>query len=44
MIEQMLNESAHAVRDAVRNRVEAGRQMDRHYDQPLTWGVRMRRK
>jgi uncharacterized damage-inducible protein DinB len=34
-IEQMLNDSAHAVRDAVRNRVEAGRQMDRHYDHPI---------
>jgi uncharacterized damage-inducible protein DinB len=34
-IEQMLNESARAVRDAVRGRVEAGRQMDLHYDHPI---------
>ena len=34
-IEQMLNESARVVRDAVRNRVEAGRQMDLHYDHPI---------
>ena len=32
---QMLNQSAAAVRDAVRSRVEHGRAMDRHYDYPL---------
>lgn len=32
---QMLNGSAKAVRDAVRNRIETGRAMDRHYDHPL---------
>jgi len=32
---QMLNESAKAVRDAVRGRVEAGRDMDLHYDHPI---------
>src|ERR1700758_4231660 len=31
-IAQMLNESARAVRDAVKNRLEAGRSMDLHYD------------
>ena len=31
----MLNESAAAVRDAVRGRVEAGRPMDTHYDHPI---------
>lgn len=30
-----LNESAHAVRDAVRGRLEAGRDMDLHYDHPI---------
>ncbi|HEV7504956.1 MAG TPA: DinB family protein [Thermoanaerobaculia bacterium] len=34
-ITQMLNESAKAVRDAVRSRVEAGRDMDLHYDHPI---------
>lgn len=32
---EMLNESAKAVRDAVRCRLEAGRQMDTHYDHPI---------
>jgi uncharacterized damage-inducible protein DinB len=32
---QMLNESAKAVRDAVRGRLEAGRAMDLHYDHPI---------
>jgi uncharacterized damage-inducible protein DinB len=31
----MLNESATAVRDAVKGRLEAGREMDRHYDHPI---------
>ena len=31
----MLNDSAKAVRDAVRSRVEAGRDMDLHYDHPI---------
>ena len=31
----MLNESARAVRDAVKGRVEAGRNMDLHYDHPI---------
>jgi len=34
-IEQMLKDSAKAVRDAVKGRVEAGRDMDLHYDHPL---------
>jgi uncharacterized damage-inducible protein DinB len=34
-IPQMLNESAQAVRDAVKSRVEAGREMDLHYDHPV---------
>ena len=34
-IAQMLNDSALAVRDAVKSRVEAGREMDLHYDHPL---------
>ena len=34
-IAQMLNESAQAVRDAVRAKVEAGREMDLHYDHPI---------
>lgn len=34
-IAQMLNESARAVRDAVRSRVEANREMDLHYDHPI---------
>lgn len=31
----MLNESAAAVRDAVRSRMEAGREMELHYDHPI---------
>jgi uncharacterized damage-inducible protein DinB len=31
----MLNDSALAVRDAVKGRVEAGRDMDLHYDHPI---------
>ena len=31
----MLNDSAKAVRDAVKSRVEAGRNMDLHYDHPI---------
>jgi uncharacterized damage-inducible protein DinB len=31
----MLNDSARAVRDAVKSRVEAGRDMDLHYDHPI---------
>ena len=34
-IAQMLNHSAKAVRDAVKGRVEAGRDMDLHYDHPI---------
>jgi uncharacterized damage-inducible protein DinB len=34
-IAQMLNESAKAVRDAVKSRVETGRDMDLHYDHPI---------
>lgn len=34
-ITQMLNDSAKAVRDAVQSRVEAGRDMDLHYDHPI---------
>jgi uncharacterized damage-inducible protein DinB len=34
-IAQRLNESARAVRDAVRSRVETGRPMDVHYDHPI---------
>jgi uncharacterized damage-inducible protein DinB len=34
-IAQMLNESARAVRDAVKGRVETGRDMDLHYDHPI---------
>lgn len=34
-IVQMLNESANVVRDAVRSRVEANRDMDLHYDHPI---------
>ena len=34
-IAQMLNDSAKAVRDAVRGRVLAGRDMDLHYDHPI---------
>ena len=32
---QMLNESAQAVRDAVKGRLDAHRDMDRHYDHPI---------
>jgi uncharacterized damage-inducible protein DinB len=32
---QMLNDSARAVRDAVKGRLEAGRHMDLHYDHPI---------
>ena len=34
-IEEMLNGSALAVRDAVEGRLQAGRSMDRHYDHPI---------
>ena len=34
-IAQMLNDSATAVRDAVKSRVEAGREMKLHYDHPI---------
>jgi uncharacterized damage-inducible protein DinB len=34
-IAAMLNDSAEAVRDAVKGRVEAGRGMDLHYDHPI---------
>ena len=34
-IAEMLNESAKAVRDAVKSRVEAGRDMSLHYDHPI---------
>ncbi|MBV8863899.1 MAG: DinB family protein [Acidobacteriaceae bacterium] len=34
-IAQMLNDSAQAVRDAVKSRVEAGRDMNLHYDHPI---------
>jgi uncharacterized damage-inducible protein DinB len=32
---QMLNQSAAAVRNAVKGRLEAGREMDLHYDHPI---------
>jgi uncharacterized damage-inducible protein DinB len=32
---QLLNESAKTVRDAVKSRVETGREMDIHYDHPI---------
>jgi uncharacterized damage-inducible protein DinB len=32
---RMLNESAKAVRDAVKSRVETGREMNLHYDHPI---------
>jgi uncharacterized damage-inducible protein DinB len=32
---QLLNDSAAAVRDAVKGRLEAGREMDLHYDHPI---------
>jgi len=34
-ITQMLNDSARAVREAVKNRLEAGREMNLHYDHPV---------
>ena len=34
-IEQFLNESARVVREAIRSRVEAGREMDTHYNHPI---------
>jgi uncharacterized damage-inducible protein DinB len=34
-IAQMLDDSAKAVRDAVKSRIEAGREMDLHYDHPI---------
>ena len=34
-IAEMLNESAKAVRDAVKSRVQAGRPMNVHYDHPI---------
>ena len=34
-IAQMLKDSAKAVRDAARGRLEAGRDMDVHYDHPI---------
>jgi len=34
-IAEMLNESAKVVRDAVKGRLEAGREMDLHYDHPI---------
>jgi uncharacterized damage-inducible protein DinB len=34
-IAEMLNESAKAVRDAVKSRVESGRAMNLHYDHPI---------
>jgi uncharacterized damage-inducible protein DinB len=34
-IAQMLNDSARAVRDAVKSRVETGRDMNLHYDHPI---------
>ncbi len=32
---QLLNDSARAVRDAVKSRVESGREMNLHYDHPI---------
>ena len=34
-IAEMLNDSARAVRDAVKSRLQAGREMDLHYDHPV---------
>jgi uncharacterized damage-inducible protein DinB len=34
-IAEMLNDSARAVRDAVKSRVEEGREMNLHYDHPI---------
>lgn len=35
LIAQSLNDSARVVRDAVKNRVQTGRGMNRHYDHPI---------
>lgn len=35
LLREMLNESAKAVRDAVRSRVESGQEMNVHYDHPI---------
>jgi uncharacterized damage-inducible protein DinB len=35
VMQHMLNDSASAVRDAVRSRVESAREMDLHYDHPV---------
>jgi uncharacterized protein with beta-barrel porin domain len=43
-IAQMLTDSARAVRDAVKNRVEADRAMTNEEAGPVTWGVWMRKK
>jgi uncharacterized damage-inducible protein DinB len=34
-LEEMLSDSATAVRDAVKGRLDAGREMDLHYDHPI---------
>ena len=34
-LSETLNDSAKAVRDAVKSRVESGREMNRHYDHPI---------
>ncbi len=34
-IAQMLNQSAKVVRDAVKSKIEAGREMELHYDHPI---------
>ena len=34
-IAQMLEESAHTVRDAVKGRLETGQEMNQHYDHPI---------
>ena len=34
-LEQMLNESANVVREAVKNRIDTGRDMNVHYDHPI---------
>lgn len=34
-IAQMLNDSAKTVREAVKNKIETGREMDLHYDHPI---------
>jgi len=34
-VAQMLNDSARTLREAVQNRLEAGREMDLHYDHPI---------